>query len=375
MSPPAVRHPGEYRWEVRLLVVVAATLTVFGLANLYGAASMRDNGFMMVMKQLVIGLIGGLALLILSRMDYRRLRALAWPLLGVTGVLLLIPVLPEGITGGLAPELNGARRWVNLPGFSFQPSEVAKFVVLIWAAALAAKKGSQVRQFKKGVVPFLVVIGAVCALIVREPNLSMATLVALLGSVVLFTAGAKIGHFMLLGIAMVLLVVQLVMMSEYRRARLMTHLGKGSEDSGMQIKESVIAVGSGRAFGVGFGQGKAKLAHVPYANSDFLFSSIGEEWGFLGVIIVVTLFGLYGWVGFRIARSAPDAFGQYLAAGLTTAVVATAVLHMAVTLKLMPTTGLTLPFMSQGGSSLLMNLVATGILASIGRMRGRPSSA
>jgi len=375
MSAPAVRHPGEYRWEVRLLVVVAATLTVFGLANLYGAASMRDNGFMMAMKQLVIGLVGGLALLVLSRMDYRRLRGLAWPLLGITGVLLLIPVLPEGITGGLAPELNGARRWVNLPGFSFQPSEVAKFVVLIWAAALAAKKGSQVRQFKKGVAPFLVVIGAVCALIVREPNLSMATLVALLGSVVLFTAGAKIGHFMLLGIAMVLLVVQLVMMSEYRRARLMTHLGKGSEDSGMQIRESVIAVGSGRAFGVGFGQGKAKLSHVPYANSDFLFSSFGEEWGFLGVIIVVTLYGLYGWVGFRIARSAPDAFGQYLAAGLTTAVVATAVLHMAVTLKLMPTTGLTLPFMSHGGSSLLMNLVATGILASIGRMRGRPSAA
>jgi cell division protein FtsW len=137
----------------------------------------------------------------------------------------------------------------------------------------------------------------------------------------------------------------------------------------------MIAVGSGRAFGVGFGQGKAKLAHVPYANSDFLFSSIGEEWGFLGVIVVVMLYGIYGWVGFRIARSAPDAFGQYLAAGLTTAVVLTAVLHMAVTLKLMPTTGLTLPFMSHGGSSLLMNLVATGILASIGRMRGRPSAA
>ncbi len=375
MTPPAVRHPGEYRWEVRLLVVVAATLTVFGIANLYGAIGVRENGFLMMMKQLIIGLVGGLALLVLSRLDYRRLRPLAWPALGATLLLLLIPVLPAGLTGGLAPTLNGARRWINLPGFSFQPSEVAKFVIVVWAAALAAKKGSQVRKFKTGVLPFLLIIAVVCALIMKQPNLSMATLVALLGSVVLFTAGARIGHFVLLAGAAGMLVFQLVLMSDYRRARFDTFLGGGTEDSGLQISQSVIAIGSGGLAGVGFGQGKAKLAHVPYAFSDFLFSSIGEEWGFLGVCVVVTLYGLFGWVGFRIARSAPDAFGQYLATGLVTAVMLTAVLHMMVTLKLMPTTGLTLPFMSHGGSSLLMNLIATGVLASIGRMRGRPVAA
>jgi cell division protein FtsW len=172
-----------------------------------------------------------------------------------------------------------------------------------------------------------------------------------------------------------LLVVQLVLMSEYRRARVATYFGKGSEDSGMQIKESVIAVGSGRAFGVGFGQGKAKLAHVPYANSDFLFSSIGEEWGFIGVVVVVLLFGIYGWVGFRIARSAPDAFGQYLAAGLTTAVVLTAVLHMAVTLKLMPTTGLDTAIHVPWRIEPAHESRRDRHLASIGRMRGRPSTA
>ena len=375
MSPPAIRHPGEHRWEVRLLAVTAATLTVFGIANLYGASSMRDNGFLMMMKQLVIGLIGGVGLLLISRLDYRQLRPLSWPVLGGAVFLLLIPILPEGLTGGIAPTLNGARRWINLPGFGFQPSEVAKFALVLWAAALAAKKGSQIRQFKKGVLPFLVIIGLLCALIMKQPNLSTATLVALLGAVVLFTAGAKIGHFILLAGATVLVVYQLALVSDYRRARLETFFGKGSEDSGLQITQSMIAVGSGGVFGTGFGEGKAKLAHVPYANSDFLFSSIGEEWGFIGVIVVVTLFGLFGWLGYRIARSAPDAFGQYLATGLTTAVCLTAVLHMAVTLKLMPTTGLTLPFMSHGGSSLLMNLLATGVLVSIGRLRGRPSAA
>ena len=375
MSAPAIRHPGEHRWEVRLLAVTAATLTVFGIANLYGASSMRDNGFLLMMKQLVIGLIGGLGLLLISRLDYRQLRPLSWPVLGSAVFLLLIPILPEGLTGGIAPTLNGARRWINLPGFGFQPSEVAKFALVLWAAALAAKKGSQIRQFKKGVLPFLVIIGLLCAMIMKQPNLSTATLVALLGAVVLFTAGAKIGHFILLAGAAALVVYQLALVSDYRRARLETFFGRGSEDSGLQITQSMIAVGSGGVFGTGFGEGKAKLAHVPYASSDFLFSSIGEEWGFIGVIVVVTLFGLFGWLGYRIARSAPDAFGQYLATGLTTAVCLTAVLHMAVTLKLMPTTGLTLPFMSHGGSSLLMNLLATGVLVSIGRLRGRPSAA
>lgn len=376
MSAPAVRHPGEYRWEVRLLVVVAATLTVFGIANLYGAANVGASGFMMAMRQLAIGLAGGLVLLVLSRLDYRRLRPLAWPILIATLVLLLITVLPEGLTGSIAPERNGARRWVNLPGLpEFQPSEVAKYAVVLWAAALAAKKGAKVREFKKGVLPFLVMYGAVCLLIMRQPNLSMTVVVGFLGGVVLFAAGARIGHFILLAFSAGLVGYQLVVTSEYRSRRLASFLGEGSAEAAMQMNESVVALGSGQVVGLGFGQGRAKLAHVPYAYSDFIFSSIGEEWGLIGVLVVVVLFGVFGWIGYRIAKTAPDTFGQLLATGLTTAICLTAGLHMAVTLKLMPTTGLTLPFVSHGGSSLLMALAATGVLASIGRMRGRPTKA
>ena len=202
----------------------------------------------------------------------------------------------------------------------------------------------------------------------------MATLVALLGGLVLFTAGAKIGHFILLGGASVLLVFHQIRDAQYRLARLVTFLnpGDGTTEGGFQIHQSLIGIGSGGLFGTGFGQGQQKLGYLPYAYSDFLFSTIGEEWGFVGVLAVVSLFALFCWLGFRIARTAADPFGQYLAVGLTCAIGLTAFMHMAVSLGLMPTTGLTLPFMSYGRSSQIISLLATGILINIGRSRGRP---
>jgi cell division protein FtsW len=191
---------------------------------------------------------------------------------------------------------------------------------------------------------------------------------------VLFTAGAKIGHFILLGGATVLLVFHQIRDAQYRLARLVTFLnpGDGTTEGGFQIHQSLIGIGSGGLFGTGFGQGQQKLGYLPYAYSDFLFSTIGEEWGFIGVLVVVSLFALFCWLGFRIARTAADPFGQYLAVGLTSAVGLTAFMHMAVSLGLMPTTGLTLPFMSYGRSSQIISLLATGILINIGRSRGKP---
>jgi cell division protein FtsW len=198
----------------------------------------------------------------------------------------------------------------------------------------------------------------------------MAVLVALLGGIVLFSAGAKIGHFLLLGLTAVIGGLQLIQLAGYRADRLDKFLN--GADATSQIYQSLVGLGSGRLFGVGFGQGQQKFGYLAYSYSDFIFSAIGEEWGFLGVGLIVALFWLFCWLGFRIARTAEDSFGQYLAIGLTAAVGVTAVMHMAVTLNLMPTTGLTLPFISAGRSSLVVSLVSTGILLSIGRMRGRP---
>jgi len=376
-SAPAVRHPGELRWETRLLAVVTLTLVVFGIAATYGASSLvarRGHGVVgagFALNQLIGALVGGLALLAVARFDYRRWRTLAWPLLLVTLVLLLIPLLP--FTHRITPTINGARRWVQVGPVNVQPSELARLVVVIWCAMLAAKKGEQVRHFKKGLLPFLLVLGSIALLILLEPNLSMAVLVTLIGALVLYTAGAKIGHFLLVGVLAVLLVFHQIRDAQYRLARLTTFLNPGdaTSDAAMQVHQSLVGIGSGGLFGVGFGQGQQKLGYVPYAYSDFLFSTIGEEWGFVGVVLIVTLFTLFIWMGFRIARTAEDPFGQYLATGLTCAVAVTAVMHMAVSLGLMPTTGLTLPFMSYGRSSLVISLVGTGILINIGRMRGR----
>jgi cell division protein FtsW len=374
-----MRHPGELRWETRLLALVTLVLLAIGLVSIYGAASLitkngENVGAALAFRQLTGALIGGVLLVVLSRLDYWRWRDWAWPALGITLALLIIPLLP--FTRSISPTLNGARRWIDTGPFNFQPSEIARIVVVIWCAMLASKKGAQVREFQKGVLPFIVVLGLVSLLIMLEPNLSMATLVAMLGGVVLFTAGAKIGHFMLLGIAAVLLVFHQIRDAQYRLARLLTFLnpGEGNLEGGFQIHQSLLGVGSGQLLGVGFGAGQQKLGYLPYAYSDFLFSTIGEEWGFIGVCVVVALYGTFVWLGFRIARETADPFGQYLAVGLTATVGLTAFVHMAVTLGLMPTTGLTLPFMSYGRSSQVMSLAGTGILINIGRLRWRPAA-
>ncbi|HVX87410.1 MAG TPA: putative peptidoglycan glycosyltransferase FtsW [Gemmatimonadales bacterium] len=377
MSAPAIRHPGEYRWETRLLAVITAVLVVFGIASTYGAASLQTNragdlvGFGFALRQATGAVIGGIALLIVSRLDYHLWRKFAWPLLLVTILFLLIPVLPG--TESIAKRVNGARRWVDIGPLNFQPSELAKLTLVIWCSMLAAKKGAQIREFKKGLLPFLIVIGLVAGLVFLEPNLSMAIMVAFGAGVVIFTAGARISAFLLLAMVALPLVYTKIVDTQYRAARLATFLNEGqaSDAASFQITQSKIGFGSGQLFGVGYGQGQQKLGYLPYNYSDFLFSSIGEEWGFVGVAVLILLFAMFVWLGYRIARTAPDPFGQYLAVGITTGIGVTAFLHMAVTMGMMPTTGLTLPFMSYGRSSLMIALLSTGILLSIGRGRGK----
>src|SRR2546427_1005839 len=173
---------------------------------------------------------------------------------------------------------------------------------------LAAKKAEQIRTFQRGVLPFLVILGPVVALIFFEPNLSMALLVAILAGVVLFTAGARIGHFLLLGVLATPLAFGAIASAQYRLARVVTFLAPGSApaEATWQVHQSLVGIGAGRLFGVGLGQGQQKLGYLPYAYSDFIFSTIGEEWGFLGVLALIVLFGTFAWLGFRIAKSAGD---------------------------------------------------------------------
>ncbi|NIN11400.1 MAG: FtsW/RodA/SpoVE family cell cycle protein [Gemmatimonadales bacterium] len=361
-------------WESRLIGIVAATLVVFGIAAVYGASSIwaAQNGHpggVFALRQLLGAVLGMALLVVVARLDYHILRRYAWPLLGLVAALLIVPLLP--FTRAIAPELNGARRWITIGPVSIQPSELAKLAVVVWAAMLAAKKGELVREFRLGVLPFLVVLVPVLGLIVLEPDLSTATVVALLAGVVLFTAGARIGHFLVLAMIAVPLLWHEVVSVQYRLSRMVSFLSAGGDvaESSWQIEQSLVGIGAGQLMGVGFGEGLQKLGYLPYAYSDFIFSTIGEEWGFLGVILIVVLFGLYFGLGLRIARTAPDAFGMLLATGLTAMIGLAAILHIAVTLALVPTTGLPLPFISYGRSNLLVSLFATGVIMSVGKRR------
>jgi cell division protein FtsW len=363
-------------WETRLLAVVTATLVVFGVAAVYGASSIvaverGEPGSAFALRQLAGALAGGLLFVIAARVDYHRWEGLAWPLIGLSALLLVVPLLP--FTRSMAPEINGARRWIVAGLVSFQPSELAKVAVVAWTAMLAAKKGDLVREFKRGVLPVMVTVVPLCVLILLEPNLSTAAFVALLAGVMLFTAGARIGHFLMLGLAAVPIAWHEVVSAQYRLARVVTFLSPGEDSLEMswQIRQSVIGVGSGRIFGVGFGEGQQKLGYLPYAYSDFIFSTIGEEWGFIGICLIVLFYALFIGLGFRIARTASDRFGMLLATGLTALIGVSAVVHMSVSLALVPTTGLPLPFLSYGRSNLLVSMAAAGVLVSVGRGRVR----
>src|SRR5437667_3203846 len=207
MLRPYIHRAGspmtDRRWETRLLALLAAVLVVFGLTAVYGASSLLTTaggqvGSAFALRQALGALVGGVAATLLARSDYRRWRRYAWPVLGAATVLLVIPLLP--FTHRVAPTLNGARRWVDLGFVTLQPSELAKFAVVVWTAMLAAKKGEQIRTFRNGLLPFLVILAPLVGLIFLEPNLSMALLVAILAGVVLFTAGARIGHFLLVAV-------------------------------------------------------------------------------------------------------------------------------------------------------------------------------
>ncbi len=337
----------DTRWETRGLALVAAILVVVGLTAVYGASSLLtipggagQVGSSFALRQALGAAVGGIVAALLARTDYRAWRRAAWPVLAVATVLLLIPLLP--FTHRIAPNINGARRWVDLGFVTAQPSELAKFAVVVWTAMLAAKKGERIRTFQHGILPFLIVLGPLVALIFFEPNLSMAVLVALLAGVVLFTAGARVGHFLALAVVATPLLFGAIASAQYRLARVVTFLNPGSApaEATWQVHQSLVGIGAGRLFGVGLGQGQQKLGYLPYAYSDFIFSTIGEEWGFLGVLALLVLFGTFLWLGFRIARSAGDLFGQLLAAGL-----------------------------ASGRSSLFMALVATGVLISVGQGR------
>lgn len=373
-STAVVAAAREETWESRALVGLTAFAFAFGLMEMYSASSFMaasegQPGHVYALKQLTGGMAGGVLALFLARMDYRRWRLLAWPMLCVLTLMLVVIVMPG--TEAIAPRLNGARRWLNV-GISIQPSEFMKIAIIAWTASMAVKKADRLHSLSKGLMPFLVVWLPIVLLVLKQPNMSAALLIVLLGALVLFAGGARIGHFILLGLLAVPVLWKLIQGEGYRARRIAAFLDPTHDTGGVsyQIHQSLIAIGSGGVGGVGFGESRQKYGFLPEPHNDFLFSMIAEEWGLLGIVFVVAIFCGFLVVGYRIAARAPDRFGYLLAIGMTNLIAVSAFLHMGVALALLPTTGVALPFMSYGRSALLTSFAAVGILMSIARVAG-----
>ena len=359
--------------EARGLMLVMTLVLVFGLAVLYSASAIvaeqeNHNSWFYVARQ-ATGVLGGIvAFAIAAKMDAEKYREWAWPLMLATIVaLLLCIVLPESV----APRVNGSKRF--LFGRSVQPSEFGKLAVVVWTSMLIVKKGDQLRRLTKGVLPFFVVIGLLDLLVALEPDLSVAMLYTLVLAVLLFAGGVRIAHFVTICALAIPLLWTKIQSKQYALLRLSSFFDPGSAPAQVnyQLKQSLIAVGSGGLLGVGFGEGRQQYGFLPFPYSDFIASNIGEEWGFLGLAAVTLAFAAYGLFGFRIARKARSPFLQLVAVGLTFVTVLTAYLHIGVVVGLLPTTGLTLPFVSYGRSNIVLSMFMTGVLVNIGSDKER----
>jgi cell division protein FtsW len=382
LEPPrAVEDPSRLGsgWESSAVFVLTVTLMAVGLVVLYSASSVMAQAQGLaphhyLLRQMSGALLGMVALLVAAQLDYRRLRGLSWPLLALAILMLFVMVLPSA--HAIAPEANGARRWLLIGPVAMQPSELAKLAVLIWTAALVVKKQDRLRSLSRGLAPLLLIWSIVAGLILFQPDLSTALLLVVLAAIVAYAGGARPAHFLVLAAASLPFLWSQLTKVAYRMERVVAFLDPRADvvDLGYQIDQSLIALGSGGMVGRGFGRGQQKFGFLPEPHNDFILAMIGEEWGFLGVGSLIVLFVAFALVGYRIARGATDLFGFLLAVGMTNLVVVQAFLHMGVNLALLPATGVTLPFISYGRSSLIVSLAAAGILISIGRVsdqRGR----
>ncbi|HTG92449.1 MAG TPA: putative lipid II flippase FtsW [Pyrinomonadaceae bacterium] len=348
------------------LFAATTGLSLFGVVMVYSASALiaeRESGsqFYYVIKQGAWVAIGFVVMLLAMQFNYQQLKNKRI----VYGLLLLSTFTLMSVFAFSAS--NGAHRWIKLPGMSIQPSEVSKLALVIFLAYYLEKRAGEETDFLRTFVPCGFVTAWLAALIVIEPDLGTALMLALIFVVMIYTAGARLAHLALAATPALIAVVGLLIFVPFRLKRLITFLDPwaDAQGGGFQVVQSLISVGSGGTNGLGFAQGKQKMLFLPFAHSDFIFAVIGEELGLVGSLGVVAVFALFLWRGIRTALLAPDRFGMLLSLGIVTSIVAQALFNISVVLSLVPTKGIPLPFISYGGSSLVPTLAAVGILLNV----------
>jgi cell division protein FtsW len=364
-----VKRRGGPQLEYHLLVLVTLALVAFGLVMVYSASSARallgsDDPAYYLKRQALYAVMGLIALVFLSRFDYRRLQLAAGPLL-LASFFLLVAVLGIGVA------VNGARRWIPLGPLAFQPSELTKLALALWTATLLARRPAP-QTLGELLRPIGLVVGASCALILVEPDLGSALAIGIMVSAVLLVSGTPVKMLFASGGVAGTIVLAAIWLEPYRRARIFAFLDPwhDPQGAGFQIVQAMIALGSGGIFGVGLGESVQKIYYLPEASTDMIFAIIGEELGLVGVIAVIAAFGLFAYAGFNIALRCKDPFGKRLAAGLTALICGQAAVNVSAVMGLAPLTGIPLPFVSYGGSSLVVGLASVGILLNIAVNRG-----
>jgi cell division protein FtsW len=348
------------------LVAVTVTLLGLGLVMVWSASSAlaqenHGNAYYFLVRQVLWTSLGLSVMVAALRMDYRKLRhplVVYGAIVGTTFLLILVLFMRP---------VNDVHRWIRLGSLSFQPAEMAKLALILFLAYHLERRGDRVNEFLPSLFPALLLLGWFGFLIFIQPDLGSAATLVLTSGLLLFLAGVRLRSFAALALLGLPLLYQAVMVAAYRRDRIEAFLNPWSDarGAGYQIIQSLIAVGTGGVTGVGLMEGRQKLFYLPYPYSDFIYAVVGEELGLLGAAAVVAAFVLFLWRGLRAAWKAPDAFGLYLAAGLTLSIVLQAFINMSVVLGLLPTKGIPLPFISAGGSSLVFTLLGVGLVLNV----------
>jgi cell division protein FtsW len=359
-------HKNKNSYDLVLLFLTLALIGI-GLVMLYSSSSIMaqerfGDSMYFVKRQIVFALLGLAVLIVSKNLPYVLYRRLVYVILGVTLLSLIIVLLPQ-----VGHRVGGARRWLRLGPISIQPAEFAKLALIIYMSYSVAKKKERLRELSVGYAPHLLVSAVFIGLVVMQPDLGTAITFAVLTFLLLFVAGVRLRYLLATGFAVVPLLALAIAQKGYRLERFLAFLNpwRDPSDTSFQLLHSLLALGSGGPIGVGLGSGQQKLFYLPEPHTDFILAVIGEETGIFGISVVLLLYALLIYKGVKIALRAPERFGTYLAFGLTLAVGLQAFINSAVVMGLLPTKGLPLPFISYGGSSLITNLLAMGILMNI----------
>ena len=356
------KKPIDYPILLTIIILVAfGTIMVFS-ASFYYAELRWGDKYYFFRRQCVWAVVGFIAMAFTANFSYWKLQKFSRLLMIIT-IVLLIAVLVVGV------ERNNAKRWLSIGGLSVQPAEIAKFSLILYLAHSMSLRRDKIKYFFKGVVPYLLITGILFGLIMLQPNFSTAGSLVLLSIVMLFVAGARLWHLGFLAVCGASAAAALVMAAKYRLERWMAFLDpwKDPIETGYQMIQSLYSLGAGGLFGMGLGESRQKYLYIPYPETDFIYAIIGEELGFIGSAILILLFVILIWRGLKIAITAPDLFGCLLATGIIGMIAIQTTINIAVVTASMPPTGLPLPFVSFGGSSLAISMASIGVLLNISR--------